>query len=117
MPEKEPFQSDRSFYALDQYPYGIGRSGEFTEAHAQLLEDHGWAYQELDQCVRTPDCQEETNFLLVCQGKRKPQTDHEIAWRRFCDKTGSVRAVLRNVSSVQMTPVEDLGESSIDLDF
>ena len=110
-----PFYSDRKYYALDLYPYGIGRSGDFTLAQTLFLEDHGWAYLELDQGVRPPAHQEEMDFLSVCRGEKKPETEHEIAWHRFRDKSGPARKVLSSVSSVQGVSVEDLGGSSIHL--
>jgi uncharacterized protein YifE (UPF0438 family) len=81
------FKSDRKFLAQDIYPHGISRSGDFTIKQAKLLEDHGEAYQALQAGHREPVNKEERDFIAVCNGKKAPQTEHEIVWLRFCQKS------------------------------
>jgi len=81
------FESPGKFYADAQFPYGLRRSGSFTVAQADLLENYGQAYQALHQGVRQPANEEEVAFLAVCRGERAPATPHECAWMRFCDVT------------------------------
>ncbi len=77
------FAADRIFHGQDYFPYGLDRSGEFTRQQAQLLMDHGNAYQALDVGDRLPVTAEEEQFVIVCQGLREPQTEHEKAWMVF----------------------------------
>ena len=87
------FFGGAKFYAQHQFPYGIGRSGEFTVLQTALLENNGNAYEELHNGIRKPGTAEELQFVAVCRGERQPTTDHEQVWVRFCDKTSGERAV------------------------
>jgi len=51
-----------------------------------LLEEHGEAYLALHSGARLPANSEEQDFVLVCSGKKTPETDHERTWLRYCEK-------------------------------
>ena len=88
------FFCSAKFYAQQQFPYGIGRSGDFSKLQTALLENHGRAYEELHSGTREPVTDEERQFVEVCRGKLQPSTDHEKVWMRFCDKTSRKRSVI-----------------------
>ena len=62
------------------YPRGFSRHGDFTIKEAQLLERHGFAFNELDLSKREPATEEERLFIEVCRGVREPQTEAERVW-------------------------------------
>lgn len=93
MSEERSFSSNRKFFAAEYYPYGLARSGEFTREHADLLEKHGYAYQSLEEGSRSAANAEEERFLSVCRGEAEAETRHEIAWRRFCQKTRTIKVL------------------------
>lgn len=94
MSTNESFKTDSKFKAVDYFPYGISRSGEFTIQQAELLEKHGYAYQSLHTGEREPVNEEERRFVAVCHGELKAETAHEQAWRRFCEKTTKKRTII-----------------------
>lgn len=81
------FLTDRVFYAQEHFPYGLGRSGEFTSEQAELLAAHGYAYEALANGSRSPVTEEEARFVKVCRGKCAAKSPHEKAWQRYCAKT------------------------------
>lgn len=83
------FYSNRRFYGDERYPYGLDRSGEFTREQAALLIQHGCAYQALANGERPPVTDEEVAFIEFCQGGREPQSNHEKAWKTYCDKVAA----------------------------
>ncbi len=96
MTDSRSFSDTRKFHALEHFPRGLDRSGEFTREQAQLLVNHGFAYQALDAGTREPATEDERQFVAVCRGEREPLTPHEKAWSCFCRKT---RAPRRGVPS------------------
>ncbi len=87
MKKTKAFSTAKRFYAVEHFPYGISRSGEFNQKQAALLEEHGEAYLALHSGARLPVCDEEQGFVMVCSGKKHPETDHERTWLRYCEKT------------------------------
>lgn len=91
MYQSDSFEANKRFYADKHFPYGISRSGEFNRQQAKLLEEHGEAYQALHSGERSPINDEERDFVAVCKGEKPAQTEHEVAWIRFCEKTQKKR--------------------------
>ncbi|XPE67115.1 DUF413 domain-containing protein [Shigella flexneri] len=65
------------------YPRGSSRHGDFTIKEAQLLERHGYAFNELDLGKREPVTEEENLFVAVCRGEREPVTEAERVWCKY----------------------------------
>ena len=86
MKKLNAFSTTKKFYAVEHFPYGISRSGEFNQKQAKLLEEHGEAYLALSSGARLPVNGEEEDFVLVCNGEKAPETDHERTWLRYCEK-------------------------------
>lgn len=107
------FYSEKVFRALDVFPYGLAKSGEFTCPQVELLEMHGEAYKELAEGRRTPVNSREERFVAVCLGKRPPETQHERVWISFCRKAQQAAAVTAMMSCSQ-DDVFDLGDISLD---
>ncbi len=55
----------------------------FTIKEAQLLERHGYAFNELDLGKREPVTEEEKLFVAVCRGEREPVTEAERVWSKY----------------------------------
>jgi len=90
----DSFRSLKKFFGQEHFPYGLSRSGKFTKKQVALLEAHGIAYQELHSRQREPLNEEENDFVMVCEGKRAPQTDHERVWIHYCKKVEESGAVI-----------------------
>ena len=87
------FKANAKFYADEDYPYGIDRSGEFTVEQCELLLHYGVAYEALDKGLRQPVNDEERRFVAVCRKEKAPVTVHERTWMHFCLKTQQRRSV------------------------
>jgi uncharacterized protein YifE (UPF0438 family) len=110
MNENNAFFSDQRFTARECFPHGIARSGDFSLAQAKLLEQHGHAYQALQQGLRAPVNDEEAQFVEVFKGNKSASTPHELVWQRFLDRTEN-RVKVSSFSS-RTTKDEDLNDVS-----
>lgn len=79
----ESFETMNRFFDTKHYPRGFSRHGDFTIKEAQLLEQHGYAFNELDLAKREPATEEERQFVEVCRGTRPPQTLAERVWNKY----------------------------------
>ena len=61
----ESFTTTNRYFDNKYYPRGFSRHGDFTIKEAQLLERHGYAFNELDL------------------GKREPVTEAERVWSKY----------------------------------
>lgn len=66
----ESFTTTNRYFDNKHYPRGFSRHGDFTIKEAQLLERHGYAFNELDLGKREPVTEEEKLFVAVCRGER-----------------------------------------------
>lgn len=111
MQNTKSFSSNKKFLAQDVYPYGISRSGDFTRQQAELLEQHGVAYEELHTGTREPVNAEERRFVAVCKELKSPETQHELVWMKYYKKSKSrhLRAFSGSYNKVQNDnyPVDD----------
>ena len=73
----ESFTTTNRFFDNKNYPRGFSRHGDFTIKEAQLLERHGYAFNELELGKREPVTEDEKQFVAVCHGEREPVTDAE----------------------------------------
>ena len=73
----ESFTTTNRYFDNKHYPRGFSRHGDFTIKEAQLLERHGYAFNELDLGKREPVTEEEKLFVAVCRGEREPVTEAE----------------------------------------
>ncbi len=82
----ESFATINRFFDNKNYPRGFSRHGDFTIKEAQLLERHGYAFNELDMGRREPLTDEETQFVAVCRGEREPSTEAERVWAKYTSR-------------------------------
>ena len=61
----ESFTTTNRYFDNKHYPRGFSRHGDFTIKEAQLLERHGYAFNELDLGKREPVTEEETEAERV----------------------------------------------------
>ncbi|WP_143247478.1 DUF413 domain-containing protein [Agaribacterium haliotis] len=113
------FHSSRKFYANDHYPYGLARSGDYNSKQSALLENCGQAYAELSSGKRKPVNDEEQRFVLVCKGELCAESEHELAWLRFCQKTDtrlSISAFGSQGKQQAPSNSDNDGETALDLE-
>ncbi len=79
----DSFATTSRFFDNKHYPRGFSRHGDFTIREAQLLERHGYAFNELNLAKRQPVTDEERQFLEVCRGQREPRTEAERVWSKY----------------------------------
>ena len=79
----ESFTTTNRYFDNKHYPRGFSRHGDFTIKEAQLLERHGYAFNELDLGKREPVTEEEKLFVAVCRGEREPVTEAERVWSKY----------------------------------
>ena len=82
----ESFTTTNRFFDNKHYPRGFSRHGDFTIKEAQLLERHGYAFNELDLGKREPSTEEEIRFVAVCRGEREPDTEAERVWSKYMSR-------------------------------
>lgn len=82
----ESFSTNHRFFDNKHYPRGFSRHGHFTIKEAQLLERHGFAFNELDMGKRAPQTDEEKQFVSVCRGERMPETAEEKVWIKYLER-------------------------------
>ena len=66
----ESFTTTNRYFDNKHYPRGFSRHGDFTIKEAQLLERHGYAFNELDLGKREPVTEEEKLFVAVTEAER-----------------------------------------------
>lgn len=79
----ESFTTTNRYFDNKHYPRGFSRHGDFTIKEAQLLERHGYAFNELYLGKREPVTEEEKLFVAVCRGEREPVTEAERVWSKY----------------------------------
>ena len=80
MNQIESFQTLQRYYDDINFPYGIGRSGDFTRTQSELIEKHGVALHALCNGIKDPATEEEARFVRVCQGIDPAESPLERAW-------------------------------------
>ena len=81
--QQESFNVDRKFYDDKNYPRGMKRSGDFSLAEAELLEQYGVALMALASGTRLPITEEELHFVEVCRGNTIVANTIERAWLKY----------------------------------
>ncbi|BBN80591.1 hypothetical protein PA25_05760 [Pseudoalteromonas sp. A25] len=84
---RNAFVSPRAFYDDANFPRGFSRSGHFTLAEAQALEQHGVLLKSL----YNKDCEPQNSFQLqfvnVMDGQLPPSNVVERAWAKYLKLT------------------------------
>ncbi|MEE4246692.1 MAG: DUF413 domain-containing protein [Kangiellaceae bacterium] len=78
--------STRPFFDPERYPYGFSRSGDFTIAESQALEQFGHYFQSLTNKSRGSMTAEEKRISDVFAGKENPATLAEKSWLKYLSK-------------------------------
>ena len=77
------FVTGRKYFDNKYFPRGFRRSGEFTRAEAQILEDCGVALRALMTGEKQPETEAEKHFMSVVSGEIEPETPVEKAWIKY----------------------------------
>lgn len=107
----ESFTTTNRYFDNKHYPRGFSRHGDFTIKEAQLLERHGYAFNELDLGKREPVTEEEKLFVAVCRGEREPVTEAERVWSKYMTRIKRQNvftpfpAVNRRLKVLKTTPI------------
>ena len=113
MNKSDAFFSEQKFTAREHFPHGISRSGDFSLNQTKLLEQHGYAYQELHNGSRQPINDEEFEFVEMCKGNKEASTPHELVWQRFLSRTKSrIKVSSFSSPSKKQDSLEDMSEES-----
>lgn len=110
------FNATRRFYDDKNYPRGIGRSGDFTFAETEIIEQFGVVFQELSAGTRAPATVDEEQFVKVCKGEIQAASDYEKAWVKYQNKTLSPKQ-FHTVFGRSKTQVSEDDTPSDDLDL
>ena len=94
----ESFTTTNRYFDNKHYPRGFSRHGDFTIKEAQLLERHGYAFNELDLGKREPVTEEEKLFVAVCRGERERVLSVQNVFTPF-------PAVNRRLKVLKTTPI------------
>jgi uncharacterized protein YifE (UPF0438 family) len=106
----ESFTTTNRFFDNKNYPRGFSRHGDFTIKEAQLLERHGYAFNELELGKREPVTEDEKQFVSVCRGEREPvpkQNAYGLSiWRALSVRSVSILcpAANRRWKALTITP-------------
>lgn len=87
----EHYTNTMKFFDTKFYPRGFSRHGDFTIKEAQLLENYGHAFNDLDLAKREPDTEEEKHFVAVCRGECEPVTEAERVWSKYTTRIKRTR--------------------------
>ena len=98
----ESFTTTNRYFDNKHYPRGFSRHGDFTIKEAQLLERHGYAFNELDLGKREPVTEEEKLFVAVCRGEREPVTEAERVWSKYMTR---IKRLNRRLKVLKTTPI------------
>ena len=108
----DSFITTNRFFDNKHYPRGFSRHGDFTIKEAQLLERHGYAFNELDLGKRQPVTEEEQLFVAVCRGEREPVSAEEKVWSKYVTRTRRPKRFhTLSGGKPQMDAVEDYTDS------
>ncbi|WP_218313288.1 DUF413 domain-containing protein [Alteromonas antoniana] len=75
--------SKRMFSDPKHYPYGFGRSGDFSISESKMLQQHGSLIAALVDGELSPENEEEHGYLEAAFGHREPVTSAEKAWVKY----------------------------------
>jgi uncharacterized protein YifE (UPF0438 family) len=81
---------DSYFYDNKHFPYGFGRSGQFTLQQAELLNLLGRQLQALQLGSCLPETAEEKQFVAVMAGHAAPSSLVERVWYKYQQITTSL---------------------------
>ncbi|MBF0266250.1 MAG: DUF413 domain-containing protein [Gammaproteobacteria bacterium] len=81
--EQNSFVSNVKFYDDINFPYGLNRSGEFTNDEAELLKNCGHVIHKLVNKELRPENEEQEHFLSVISGETKPLYKIEKAFIKY----------------------------------
>ena len=85
------FVSDKRFNDFQHFPRGLRRSGQFTVAEADTLEQYGQAMLELYQGKREPADEVEITFIERVQAGDATGSPHAKVWFKYLKVIGPRR--------------------------
>ncbi|MGL4207205.1 MAG: DUF413 domain-containing protein [Aeromonadaceae bacterium] len=85
------FESDKRFNDFQHFPRGLRRSGEFTVAEANTLEQCGHVMLELYQGKREPKDEVETDFVARVKSGEAAGNTFAKVWFKYLKVIGPRR--------------------------
>ncbi|MFC3034440.1 DUF413 domain-containing protein [Pseudoalteromonas fenneropenaei] len=86
---RSAFASPKAFYDDANFPRGFARSGHFTLAESEVLENHGVVLKGLYNKTLEPQNSFQTQFVNVMQNGLEPSNVVERAWVKYLKLTTS----------------------------
>lgn len=113
---KDSFKANRKFYDDKNYPRGMSRSGDFTLAEVNIIEQYGIALSELSSGKREPQTEDEQHFVDVCNQGATPINAVEKAWLKYQNKILSPKQFHTLFGSSKVEP-DTADTEPVDLDL
>ncbi|MGY5451219.1 DUF413 domain-containing protein [Agarivorans sp. MS3-6] len=112
------FSATRRFFDDKNFRRGFSRSGAFTIKEAELLERCGSAFKELDEALRQPIDEIESEFVSVCRGDAEPETAEQKLWLKYKKLTGrkAFHGLVSNPPKLAAKVVDSDDDDTSDLD-
>jgi len=108
------FDSPRKYYDDQNFPHGFHRSGDFTRAQAEVLENKGHVLKALHEGLQDPTDDMEKQFVTMCQGKREASTLIEKAWQGYLNALSHKQVYFTASPAAMNSESEDEGDESDD---
>ncbi len=86
-------QSTARFFDRKNFPHGFSRSGVFTLAESDLLENYGRAMQALSDGSQSPQDESDLQFVKEVSGDLPPQSAEAKVWLKYMEKAFGKRRV------------------------
>jgi len=114
--ERNSFVSNIKFYDDINFPYGLNRSGEFTNDEAELLKNCGYIIQKLVNKELAPENEEQEHFLSVVSGEIKPLYKIEKAFVKYLNAINKKNIHIRTTNKSVVNNSDNDGSDDNDAD-
>ncbi len=111
----------RVFNDPKNYPYGFGRSGDFSITESKALMQFGSLYAALVDGLFAPETDEDKRMLNVALGGEEPVNVADKAWLKYQKrinrpKYGSIYGSKASVNDEEMDTVSEDSDLEIEMD-
>ncbi|WP_414829564.1 DUF413 domain-containing protein [Alteromonas sp. H39] len=109
----------RLFSDPKHYPYGFGRSGDFSISESKILQQRGSLIAALVDGKISPENEEEHGYLEAAFGHREPVTPAEKAWVKYQQRIHRPRAasIYGSKKAAVMDAEDDVNDDDSPLDI
>ncbi|WP_144393125.1 DUF413 domain-containing protein [Pleionea sediminis] len=116
MQTRESFLS-RRFFDDQHYPYGFSRSGDFTIAEVDCLEQNGNLFRALMAGLVQNTTEEDEQFIRVVRGEVEAETLAEKTWIKYLKRSNRAPVWLTTRRIVEDDSEFDVSDDDLDDTF